>query len=120
MYLFYAPPFGIQLIKYILTDQEAKILHTKIDLIVTLGGDGTVLWVCFLSYVTVYCVDILWLVKHRKPIGYYNILVKQSSILLGFLECMHVYAVRVSYPFLLCAREKKKSFSYIQRKIKSM
>ncbi|OQU77930.1 hypothetical protein SORBI_3009G123700 [Sorghum bicolor] len=25
-------------------DQEAKTLHTKIDLIVTLGGDGTVLW----------------------------------------------------------------------------
>jgi hypothetical protein len=28
------------------------MLHTKVDLIVTLGGDGTVLWVCihFLLY----------------------------------------------------------------------
>uniref|UniRef100_A0ACD5WJJ5 Uncharacterized protein n=1 Tax=Avena sativa TaxID=4498 RepID=A0ACD5WJJ5_AVESA len=25
-------------------DEEAKMLHTKVDLIVTLGGDGTVLW----------------------------------------------------------------------------
>ncbi|OEL22759.1 putative NAD kinase 3 [Dichanthelium oligosanthes] len=48
-------PFGFQLIRIILTDQEAKTLHTKVDLIVTLGGDGTVLWVCCLSYVTVYC-----------------------------------------------------------------
>ncbi|KAL6610139.1 hypothetical protein ACP70R_040108 [Stipagrostis hirtigluma subsp. patula] len=28
----------------ILTDQAIKTLHTKVDLIVTLGGDGTVLW----------------------------------------------------------------------------
>ncbi|PNT71394.1 hypothetical protein BRADI_2g26930v3 [Brachypodium distachyon] len=26
-------------------DQEMKTLHTKVDLIVTLGGDGTVLWI---------------------------------------------------------------------------
>jgi NAD+ kinase len=26
-------------------DEEIKLLHTKVDLIVTLGGDGTVLWV---------------------------------------------------------------------------
>jgi valyl-tRNA synthetase len=38
-----------------LTDQEVKALHTKVDLIVTLGGDGTVLWVRCLRYVTLYC-----------------------------------------------------------------
>lgn len=27
-------------------DEEIKLLHTKVDLVVTLGGDGTVLWVC--------------------------------------------------------------------------
>jgi NAD+ kinase len=36
-------------------DQEVKALHTKVDLIVTLGGDGTVLWVRCLRYVTLYC-----------------------------------------------------------------
>lgn len=27
------------------TDEEISLLHMKVDLIVTLGGDGTVLWV---------------------------------------------------------------------------
>jgi len=26
-------------------DKEVLMLHTKVDLVVTLGGDGTVLWV---------------------------------------------------------------------------
>lgn len=29
-----------------LTDTEIMLLHTRVDLVVTLGGDGTVLWVC--------------------------------------------------------------------------
>lgn len=29
-----------------LTANEIMLLHTKVDLVVTLGGDGTVLWVC--------------------------------------------------------------------------
>jgi NAD kinase len=35
-----------------LIDEEIKMLRTKVDLIITLGGDGTVLWVCihFLLY----------------------------------------------------------------------
>lgn len=37
-----------------LTDEEMKTLHTKVDLIVTLGGDGTVLWVCGPNYMTIY------------------------------------------------------------------
>jgi NAD+ kinase len=35
-------------------DEEMKTLHTKVDLIVTLGGDGTVLWVCGPNYMTIY------------------------------------------------------------------
>jgi len=27
------------------TEKEVLLLHTKVDLVVTLGGDGTVLWV---------------------------------------------------------------------------
>jgi NAD kinase len=38
------PPFS-PTDKKILVDEEAKMLHTKVDLVVTLGGDGTVLWV---------------------------------------------------------------------------
>jgi NAD kinase len=26
-------------------DKEISLLHTKVDLLITLGGDGTVLWV---------------------------------------------------------------------------
>nr|CAB3465377.1 unnamed protein product [Digitaria exilis] len=37
--------FGIPTNHNILTDLEEKTLHTKVDLVVTLGGDGTVLWV---------------------------------------------------------------------------
>lgn len=29
-----------------IADKEILLLHTKVDLVVTLGGDGTVLWVC--------------------------------------------------------------------------
>lgn len=29
-----------------LVDKEILMLHTKVDLVITLGGDGTVLWVC--------------------------------------------------------------------------
>lgn len=28
------------------TDKGILLLHEKVDLVVTLGGDGTVLWVC--------------------------------------------------------------------------
>lgn len=28
------------------SEKEILLLHTKVDLVVTLGGDGTVLWVC--------------------------------------------------------------------------
>nr|CAB3461617.1 unnamed protein product [Digitaria exilis] len=35
---------GIPTNHNILTDLEEKTLHTKVDLVVTLGGDGTVLW----------------------------------------------------------------------------
>lgn len=38
----------LSLIFYSLTDEEVLLLHTKVDLVVTLGGDGTVLWVCLL------------------------------------------------------------------------
>lgn len=30
----------------IIAEKEVLLLHTKVDLVVTLGGDGTVLWVC--------------------------------------------------------------------------
>lgn len=33
-------------IYFYFTEKEILLLHTKVDLIVTLGGDGTVLWVC--------------------------------------------------------------------------
>ena len=32
-------------------EKEILSLHTKVDLVVTLGGDGTVLWVCYFSLV---------------------------------------------------------------------
>lgn len=32
-------------INFHFTDEEISLLHMKVDLIVTLGGDGTVLWV---------------------------------------------------------------------------
>ena len=41
-------------LKY-LVDQEMKTLHTKVDLIVTLGGDGTVLWVCTMQHIESRC-----------------------------------------------------------------
>ena len=28
-----------------MTEEEVLDLHTKVDLVITLGGDGTVLWV---------------------------------------------------------------------------
>lgn len=31
-------------------DKETFLLHTKVDLVVTLGGDGTVLWVCAFAF----------------------------------------------------------------------
>lgn len=43
---------------YLLADDEIMLLHTKVDLVVTLGGDGTVLWVCqtiSFSWVSFYC-----------------------------------------------------------------
>ena len=30
----------------LIADKEVLLLHTKVDPVVTLGGDGTVLWVC--------------------------------------------------------------------------
>jgi NAD kinase len=33
-------------INFLLVDKEILRLHTKVDLVITLGGDGTVLWVC--------------------------------------------------------------------------
>lgn len=30
-------------------DKEISLLHNKVDLVITLGGDGTVLWVCTFS-----------------------------------------------------------------------
>jgi NAD kinase len=34
----------------IIADKETFLLHTKVDLVVTLGGDGTVLWVCAFAF----------------------------------------------------------------------
>jgi hypothetical protein len=34
----------------IFADKEMLLLHTKVDLVATLGGDGTVLWVCAFTF----------------------------------------------------------------------
>jgi hypothetical protein len=34
---------------FLLAEEEVEQLHTKVDLVITLGGDGTVLWVIFLT-----------------------------------------------------------------------
>jgi NAD kinase len=34
----------------IIADKEISLLHTKVDLVATLGGDGTVLWVCAFTF----------------------------------------------------------------------
>lgn len=36
----------------LLIEQEVHEVHTKVDLVITLGGDGTVLWVFFLNHLT--------------------------------------------------------------------
>lgn len=37
------------LVLVLFTEEEVLQLHTKVDLVITLGGDGTVLWVIFLK-----------------------------------------------------------------------
>jgi len=69
MYSFY-PPVNLFVWcptnQTVLTDQEVKALHTKVDLIVTLGGDGTVLWVRCLRYVTLYCEYVYFVVSSTQ------------------------------------------------------
>jgi hypothetical protein len=36
-----------------MADQELLELHNKVDLVITLGGDGTLIWVAF-------CLLLLW------------------------------------------------------------
>ena len=36
----------LTLYEFHIADKEILFLHSKVDLVVTLGGDGTVLWVC--------------------------------------------------------------------------
>ena len=38
--------FKVNICYSLIADKEVLLLHTKVDLVVTLGGDGTVLWVC--------------------------------------------------------------------------
>jgi hypothetical protein len=54
-------------------EKEVLSLHTKVDLVVTLGGDGTVLWVCSFSlmYITLrlivdsFCNHAWW--SYHRP-----------------------------------------------------
>lgn len=39
---------------YCLSDREVSLLHTKVDIVLTLGGDGTVLWVSALNVINLY------------------------------------------------------------------
>ena len=38
--------FKVNICYSLIADKEVLRLHSKVDLVVTLGGDGTVLWVC--------------------------------------------------------------------------
>ena len=38
--------FKVNIYYSLIADKEVLLLHTKVDLVVTLGGDGMAFWVC--------------------------------------------------------------------------
>lgn len=52
--------------KYCFADEEILLLHAKVDIVVTLGGDGTVLWVCAFNLITT-AVILLWVSPAFMP-----------------------------------------------------
>ena len=43
--------FKVNFCYSLIADKEVLLLHTKVDLVVALGGDGTVLWVCAFTFI---------------------------------------------------------------------
>lgn len=59
---------NLSVIIYALADKEIVLLHMKVDLVVTLGGDGTVLWVSFKISLTK-SISYISELRHIKSFG---------------------------------------------------
>lgn len=56
--------FKVNICYSLIADKEVLLLHTKVDLVVTLGGDGTVLWVCAFTLILAIIFRLLTLQLH--------------------------------------------------------